>query len=98
MYTLDPAVIAEARRLFDPRVVEDVLRRLATERLPMERSGPPSRVHIAVVWLSGGDLRRFDGELRAAARDWRDTLLAAGLANEDWKSVLNAKGIDARKW
>ena len=56
------------------------------------------RVHIAVIWLSGGDQKRFDYELAGAGQDWRDTLSAAGLANEGWRQVLSARGIDCRDW
>ncbi len=48
------------------------------------------RVRLAVLKLSGGDLDRFERELREAAIDWRDTLMAAGFgddikAHRSWK-------------
>lgn len=64
----------------------------------MARSAPPPRVHIAVIWLSKGDIKRFDYELEGACCDWRDTLVSADLAGEDWKQVLNGKGIDCEDW
>lgn len=64
----------------------------------MARSGPPPRVHLAVIWLSKGDIKRFDDELDGACCDWRDTLVSAGLANGDWKEVLRRKGIDCEDW
>ena len=39
------------------------------------------RIRFAVLKLSNGDLERFEHELREAAIDWRDTLMAAGFGN-----------------
>ena len=64
----------------------------------MERGGPPPRVHAAVLWLAQGDIERFDRELNGACMDWRDTLVAAGLENEDWREVLSERGFDCSDW
>jgi hypothetical protein len=47
------------------------------------------RIQAAVVLLADGDLRRLRQALELAACDWRDLLVAAGLANEDWPQRLN---------
>ena len=47
------------------------------------------RIQAAVVMLADGDLRRLRQALELTARDWRDLLVAAGLANEDWPQRLN---------
>jgi len=47
------------------------------------------RVQTAVVSLSAGDMDRFEDELDLARRDWRDVLVAAGLAGEDWAQRLD---------
>jgi hypothetical protein len=39
-------------------------------------------------------MSQLQGALRQAKVDWRDTLVSAGLANEDWPSVLRAEGIE----
>ena len=97
-YTLTESVQREIERVFAPEHVEYVRSRLAERELPMERSAPPPRVHIAVIWLSKGDRKRFDYELEGACCDWRDTLVSAGLANDDWKAILTKKGIDCHDW
>jgi hypothetical protein len=97
-YTIVPAVQREIERTFAREQVDYVRTRLAQRTLPMDQSAPPPRVHIAVIWLSKGDLKRFDYELAGACSDWRDTLVAAGLGNEDWKDVLAQRGIDCHDW
>jgi hypothetical protein len=48
------------------------------------------RVQAAVVKLAGGDLRRLDRQLQEARIDWRDVLVAAGFAHEDWRDQVDA--------
>jgi hypothetical protein len=95
-YVLAPGVEQEILRTFAGEDVEYVRTRLAAQKLPMEQSAPPPRVHIAVLWLANGDRKRFDYELEGASCDWRDTLIEAGLASGDWREVLARKGIDLR--
>lgn len=47
------------------------------------------RVQAAVVKLARGDLGRFDRQLNETMIDWRDVLVAAGLAHEDWPERLD---------
>lgn len=47
------------------------------------------RVHAAVVLAADGDIRRLHQALELAATDWRDVLVAAGLANADWPRRLD---------
>src|SRR5262245_24295420 len=97
-YVLKASVEREIERTFAPEHVDYVRRQLAERELPMDRSAPPPRVHVAVLWLARGDIKRFDYELGGACCDWRDTLVAAGLANEDWRTVLGQRGIDCSDW
>jgi hypothetical protein len=97
-YVLAKGVQQEIERTFAPEDQAHVRTSLAEQSLPLDRSAPPPRVHLAIIWLSKGDLKRFDRELDGAGRDWRDTLVAAGLANENWRSVLAARGIDCAGW
>ncbi len=57
------------------------------------------RVQAAVVKLADGNLRRLDVQLREARIDWRDVLVAAGFAHEDWPErlddYLGSNGIGA---
>jgi len=36
--------------------------------------------------------------LNQAKIDWRDTLVAAGMANGDWLEVVRAEGIEIEKF
>lgn len=48
------------------------------------------RMLAAVVRLAEGRLDRLDQALELARTDWRDLLVAAGLANADWPTRLSA--------
>lgn len=45
------------------------------------------RVHIAIVLCTPSV--GFDAALALARRDWRDALVAGGLANEGWKERID---------
>lgn len=47
------------------------------------------RVQAAIVIYANGDLERFGQAVELAATDWRDLLIAAGLADDDWPQVLD---------
>lgn len=94
-YPIATSVRKEAERLFAADQVAVVLAALESTALPLS-SDDPERIHLAILLLSNGDWPRFDRELREAAKDWRDTLCAAGLENADWRSVLWRRGIDVK--
>ena len=98
-YTLELSVLAEINRSFADAAEADYVERvLSSATLPMGKTAPPPRVHIALLWLSAGHIKRFDHELSAARSDWRDTLLRAGLAGTNWREVMQHRGIDCRNW
>jgi hypothetical protein len=92
-YEIAPAVRKLAERLFNPQRAAQVVQLLASTELPSSGRSC-ERVHLAILLICGSDFARFERELREAAKDWRDTLCAAGLENENWRDVLYAKGID----
>ncbi|MDA8322945.1 MAG: hypothetical protein M0030_24495 [Actinomycetota bacterium] len=47
------------------------------------------RVQTAIILLAAGDIRRLRQALDLAMSDWRDVLVAAGLANENWPQRLD---------
>lgn len=49
------------------------------------------RVRAAVILVAAGDLGRMRQALALAMADWRDLLMAAGLAEEDWPARLDAE-------
>ena len=44
-----------------------------------------------------GDIDVFRQQLSIAKSDWRDTLITAGLADENWPTVLLSAGIHGFK-
>ncbi|MEL6984858.1 MAG: hypothetical protein AAFO29_20685, partial [Actinomycetota bacterium] len=57
-------------------------------------------MHAAVVLASHGDLEMLEEQANLAERDWRDVLVSAGLANDDWAERLErAVGeLTVRRW
>jgi hypothetical protein len=96
-YIVTDLVKQQTQKLFAPDEAALVISKLETSLLPLIDDGEaPERVHLAILYLSGGDLRRFDRELNGGQIDWRDTLCAAGLGHADWPAVLRSRGIDYR--
>jgi hypothetical protein len=92
-YPLANSVRLEAARLFPATHVAAVLDQLASTELPLAGDWP-ERIHLAILHLSRGDIHRFKHQLADARIDWRDTLVADGLANENWRDVLRGRGIE----
>jgi phosphoribosylformimino-5-aminoimidazole carboxamide ribotide isomerase len=63
---------------------------LGSSRAGREAAGR-ERIHAALLMLAGGDVRRLASEAAEAARDWRDTLVAADLAGDDWPSRVESE-------
>jgi len=98
-YLLELSVLTEISRTFtDASEIDYVERVLSAATLPMGESAPPPRVHIALLWLSKGLIKRFDLELSIARSGWRDTLMRAGLAGPNWREVMLRRGVDCRHW
>jgi len=88
-----PRLERRLRRDFsDPGSADTAVRELA--ELP-RRAGyethafADERVQAAIVLLAQGDLLRFRRAVQLAISDWRDVLMAAGLAEGDWRSRLD---------
>ena len=90
-------VRTEVRARFAPDDAIVVERLLGATVLPFleepARQRERARVHLAILLEAGGSLERFARALSHAAVDWRDTLVEAGLANDDWPDVLRAAGF-----
>ncbi|MES2526712.1 MAG: hypothetical protein V4598_06475 [Bdellovibrionota bacterium] len=50
------------------------------------------RILLAILFGSRGDLKKFEELTELSTRDWRDTLMAAGLAEADWREILKSHG------
>ena len=87
-----PLVRAQAEKTFSPADAAAACAELAAADLPLINNNG-ERVHLAILHLAAGDLGHFREHLTIAQRDWRDVLVAAGLANVDWPRVLQARGF-----
>ncbi len=76
-----PAAAAEALRILDglPAAAGYDPQHFASER-----------VQAAIVLSARGDPRRLHQAVDLALTDWRDLLVAAGLAQRDWPQHLDA--------
>ena len=94
-YVVTDLVREQVQKSFVAEEAALVISELEAAHLPFINDGQaPERVHLAILHLSGGDLRRFDRAMRESKTDWRDTLCGAGLGNADWPEVLRSRGID----
>jgi len=82
----------QTHKYFSPEDAALVLEEFERTKLPLINNNG-ERVRLAVLYLSKGDLSLFDEAWSLAKNDWRDTLVAAGLANGDWQEVLQLKVI-----
>ena len=87
----------EVRARFDAADAAALEHRLETTSLPFleaeNRARERDRVHLGILLASRGDPERFVRHLAMAAHDWRDVLMAAGLAHGNWPEVLAAAGF-----
>lgn len=87
-------LLKRIREEFAPGTAEEVIRRL--HALPEEQYGGQGaeRIQAALVFVSRGAWSRFVAGLSLLEQDWRDVLVRAGLADDDWPAVL-AGELDA---
>jgi hypothetical protein len=96
-YIVTDLVKQQARKMFAPDEADLIISELETTQIPLVDNGPGlERVHLAILYLADGNLREFDQILNRGRMDFRDTLVAAGLAHADWPTVLRSRGIDCR--
>lgn len=77
-------------RVFPEGSAEPVLD--ALRHLPAAAYGnqDAERIHAALVLRTQGDWSRFRQMLTLVQQDWRDALVTADLADEDWPERLTA--------
>jgi hypothetical protein len=74
---------------FDGGSIEPALARLADLDLPLVDSADErERIQAAIVLAARGRWSAFEQLAELAEVDWRDVLVAAGLADEDWRTRL----------
>ena len=90
-------VSGEVARRFAPcdwQEATDLLQDLALPLLDApERAVDRVRVQLALVKLAAGDLPTLRRWAREATVDWRDVLVAAGMADANWRQALAREGF-----
>jgi hypothetical protein len=88
---LDPRITRHVQVSFPRDTVEGILHRLDTWRLSYRTRERRERLVAAVVLLADGDAPGIERAINLAERDWRDLLVAAGLAQADWETELTRR-------
>lgn len=91
MADLTPRLRNRIHRDFPVGTAEAAARRLTGLTADAFGLQSQERVMAAIVLASAGQWGRFLRFVRLAEEDWRDVLVAGGLANEDWRARLNAE-------
>ena len=91
MSEVSPRLLRRIRRDHDPATVAWILAELADvpEGLPLGERQDPERMQAALVVGHDGSRERLERRLTTLRRDWRDALMAAGLAQPDWPERLD---------
>jgi hypothetical protein len=82
-------------RDFPPGTAEEVRSYLTGLHADAFGRQDPERVQAAMVLASDGKWERFMRAFRLLKEDWRDVLVAGGLADEDWPDRLNVELPDS---
>jgi hypothetical protein len=61
------------------------------ERLRVTSQVDPERVHAAILIAARGNLTMFQDAVEHAQSDWRDLLDRSGLADDDWRRLVDAE-------
>jgi hypothetical protein len=90
------AVAIETARRFAPSDWVEATQIIEGVVLPLIDQAPRqtgrARVQLAMIKISAGDIIELRRAARQATTDWRDVLVAAGLADGNWRETLVAEG------
>jgi hypothetical protein len=96
MLSPDWAVVTETAKRFAARDWVEATNIIQGVALPLideaGRLTERARVQLAMIKMSSGSIAVLRRAAREAAIDWRDVLVAAGLADANWRQVLVAIG------
>jgi hypothetical protein len=56
----------------------------------VSKASDSERIQAAIVLRASGDIVRLRDAVRLTATDWRDTLVGAGLPDDDWAETLDS--------
>jgi hypothetical protein len=60
------------------------------ERLKVTAEVDPERVHAAILIAARGSQTMFQDAVEHSQSDWRDLLVRTGLADDDWRRLVDA--------
>jgi hypothetical protein len=86
---ITPRIERYVRERFTAPDADRALGILRHWRISYEDEPPTERLTAAAVLAADGTRTGLDGALRLAEADWRDLLVAAGLAHAGWEAVLD---------
>jgi hypothetical protein len=87
---ISPRLEARVRRDYPPQATEEVIAFLRTvSDIHAASLQDPERLQAAAFILLKGDVSRIP-RVKMLVRDWRDSLVWAGLGQPDWPDRLNA--------
>ena len=96
MFSPDWPVVTETAKRFAPGdwveatdIIQGVVLPLIDEA---GRLTERARVQLAMIKISAGNILELRRAAQQAAIDWRDVLVASGLADENWRQTLVAAG------
>jgi hypothetical protein len=95
---LSTSVEAKLRSRFPAAEAESAVRALSALGSPepsVEFIETRIRVQIAIALLADGNLEKIRLWVKQSEIDWRDTLVAAGLAEANWRRVAKQAGYGA---
>ena len=92
----DWAVVTETAKRFAPDdwvEATDIIQHVVLPLIDQaNRRTERARVQLAMIKISAGSISELRRAARVAAIDWRDVLVAAGLADGTWRQTLAAAG------
>ncbi|NYI42101.1 hypothetical protein [Demequina lutea] len=61
------------------------------ERLKVAAQVDPERIHAAILIAARGNQTMFQDAVEHAQQDWRDLLDRTGLADDEWRRLVDAE-------
>ncbi len=80
-------------KLFGKEFAHTLINEPENTKFPLV-SNNTENINLAIIIASNSDIEKFYSFLELSTIDWRDTLVSAGLADENWLDVLKKYGFN----